>query len=68
MTSERCGVCRYALSTPTDADPANTLCRRYPPQVIAIMGAQGPAAIVQFPAMNPAAGWCGEFQPERTEH
>lgn len=60
----RCETCRFYF-----IDGDDSLCRRYPPQVILVpvTKARPPAEPVfplqsRFPTMLPS-GWCGEYQP-----
>lgn len=61
----RCGTCRFFFNKDQKGTHVGA-CRRNPPQVIVLYGADlagNPTQQLQpvFPTMNTEHGWCGEF-------
>lgn len=57
--TENCENCRFAVKS--EHQVGGLMCKRYPPQMVAVAGPQGGALLPVLPAVQRQHG-CGEFQ------
>lgn len=62
-----CSKCIHSLSDDSNKQAAMnlksvpTVCRRFPPVVLALSTPQGMAIVSQYPQVDPEKSFCGEF-------